>query len=203
MFRRISFGLIFAIVGLNCASGFSTTAVAADARLPDTVKFAVVDMQKVLREAAATRAIRPQMDKLKETYQQKFKIYEETLKAENLDLQRQRAILAPEAYADQQKAFKKRVNERQREVQAVRRMLDQVSSAALSKVHRAFQEITMELAKERSLNLVMQKSGLLFVNPEYDLSADILKRLDKRLPRVAVELPKPGDEGRGNAPRKN
>jgi len=174
--------------------GLAAAAVsAADTQLPKGIKFAVVDMQKVLRDAAAIRMIRPQMDQLKDTYQKKFKKYEEDLKAENTDLQRQRTILSPEAYNERQKAFKKKVNERQREVQTVRRLLDQAGGIALSKVHRAFYEVTAALAKERSLNLVMRKSGLLFVDPEYDISDEVLKRLDRRLPKIAVELPKAGD----------
>jgi Skp family chaperone for outer membrane proteins len=194
MWRRFSILLIVAAVSLSWAAG--DRASATDNQLPKGIKFAVVDMQKVLRDAAAIRMIRPQMDKLKETYQKKFKKYEEELKVENLDLQRQRAILSPEAYGERQTTFKKRVNERQREVQTVRRLLDQAGSVALSKVHRAFYEVTAELAKERSLNLVMRKSGLLFVDPEFDISDEVLKRLDRRLPKVLVELPKPGTEPR-------
>lgn len=190
---------IFRAVLFCCALGL----MAADVRAADEIpagsfRIAVINVQKILREAAATKTIRPQIEKLKTTYQDKFKKYEDDLRAANQDLQRQRTIISPEAYADRLKEFKERVNRRQREVQSVQRMLDKAGSDALGKVHRQFQQIAIELAKERKLQLIVPRSGLLYVDPRHDISDEVLKRLNKELPSVTVVLPEGlRDEGAG------
>lgn len=196
--------LIFGVLvlcGMSVAG--KLPAFAADNASAKSATVAVVDIQRILREAAATKMIRPQLDKLKQTYQKKFKQYEDDLRAENQALQQQRAILSPEAYAERQKAFKNRVNGMQREVQTVRRQLDQAGSAALTTVRRAFHQVTTELAKERSLQLIVRKSGLLYYDPNYDLTDVILKRLDKRLPEVVVDFQKPPRSDGADRSKKN
>ena len=194
---------LFLVVLLCITRGALLPAAAADGKQPDVpFKFAVINLQKILREAAATRTIRPQMEKLKQSYQKKFKRYETELRAANQDLQRQRTIISPEAYATRLKAFKERVNKVQREVQSVRRMLDRAGSDALGKVHRQFRQITIELAKERSIQLIVPRSGLIYVDPRYDISDEVLKRLNKELPSVTVVLPKITPEESVDAPEK-
>lgn len=178
-------------VALVCAAiGLLPAAAVAEEKNPDgALRFAVINVQKILREAAATKTIRPQIEELKKTYQAKFKKYEEELRVANQDLQRQRTIITPEAYAQRLKKFKARVNKRQREVQSVQRMLDKAGSDALGKVHRQFRQIAIELAKERSLQLIVPRSGLLYVDPRNDISDEVLKRLNKELPSVTVVVP--------------
>jgi Skp family chaperone for outer membrane proteins len=197
-FSRFLIGLLWVTLGMT------SPVVAADGKGPDgSFRFAVINLQHILREAAATQTIRPQIEKLKKTYQDRFEKYEEELRAANQDLQRQRTIITPEAYADRLKLFKERVNKRQREVQSVQRMLDKAGSDALGKVHRKFREITVELAKERSIELIVPRSGLLYVDPRYDISEEVLKRLNQQLPSVTVVIPESlPDEGADTPDRK-
>lgn len=175
---------------LLCASilSFGQSAVAQEKGL-NSARFAVINLQKVLREAAATKTIRPQIEKLKKSYEKQFKKFEKELRATDQDLQKQRSILSPEAYASKRKAFKERVNGLQREVQTVQRLLDIAGRNALGKVHRAFDAIRKEVAKEKSLQFIFPRSGLLHVDPKFDITGDVLKRLNKRLPSVKVTMP--------------
>src|SRR5690606_8112155 len=165
-------------------------AMAADGKPPEGgFRFAVVDLQKILREASATKTIRPQIENLKQKYQDQFESYEKDLRAANQDLQRQRTIITPEAYSERLKTFKEQVTKRQREVQSVQRMLDKAGSDALGTVHQKFREITVEIARERAIELIVPRSGVLYVDPKYDISDEVLKRLNKQLPSVKVVLP--------------
>ena len=49
--------------------------------------------------------------------------------------------------------------------------------------------VASEIAKEKSLQVIFPRSGLIFVAPKYDISDEILRMLDKRLPRIKVKLP--------------
>lgn len=156
-----------------------------------TSSIGVIDVQKVLRSSVAARSIRPQMEKLKANYQRRFKQSEADLLKAKQDLERERAIL-PEGFAERRKAFEQRVSATQRQVQAVNRMLDRALANAMRQVHKTLRDITQELAKERSLQLVMPKRGLIFYDNRFDITQEVARRLNKRLPRVEVVMPKPG-----------
>lgn len=155
-----------------------------------TSSIGVIDVQKVLRSSVAARSIRPQMEKLKANYQRRFKQSEADLLKAKQDLERERAIL-PEGFAERRKAFEQRVSATQRQVQAVNRMLDRALANAMRQVHKTLRDITQKLAKERSLQLVMPKRGLIFYDKRFDITQEVARRLNKRLPRVEVVMPKP------------
>ena len=67
-----------------------------------------------------------------------------------------------------------------------RRQLDQVAAAALNEVRSAMIEVVGELAEARGFNLVLPSSGLLLFSPEIDLTAEVLVRLDQKLPNIKV-----------------
>lgn len=168
----------------------STGPASAQQKLPPgNIKFAVVNFEKIFREAAATRSITPQIVKLKKQFDGQFKDLQKQLQSVEQGLKGQRNILSPEAYAEKLKAFKKQVSGEQRNVQTVQRMVVRAEGNAYKNVRRAFHRITQEIAKERSLDLIFPRSGLIHVNSRYDISDAILKRLNKNLPFVKVKLP--------------
>ncbi len=149
----------------------------------------VIDVQSVLRSSVAARSIRPQMEKLKADYQKRFKKSEANLLKAKQDLERERTIL-PEGYTERRKAFERRVNDTRRQVQAVNRMLDRASANAMRQVHKTLRVITKELALERSLQIVVPKRVLIFYEKKFDITPEVARRLNKRLPVVKVVMPK-------------
>jgi len=158
-------------------------------------QIAIVDVQKILRESAASRSLRPQLIKLKEDYQARFKKTEEDLRAQNQDLNRQRAILSPEAYEAQRTAFRKRASVVQREVQAAQRQLDGALANAMGRVHDTFVRITEKYAREKGIRLILPRSGVIMMDTRYDITAAILKELNKQLPTLKIQLPPAGGTG--------
>jgi Skp family chaperone for outer membrane proteins len=51
-------------------------------------------------------------------------------------------------------------------------------------------KIITDIATERGATLVLSKSQVLLAANEYDVTAEALKRLDAKLPSVAVQVPK-------------
>ncbi|MEE8333076.1 MAG: OmpH family outer membrane protein [Alphaproteobacteria bacterium] len=176
--------------------GVSTLASAAEPKVSATsLEIAVVDVQKILRESEASKTIRPQLAKLKKEYRARFKQQEQDLRAANQDLSRQRTILSPEAYDEQRKAFRKRASKVQREVQAAQRQLDGALATAMRKVHRALLGITAKYARKEGVMMILPKSGVLLMEPRFDITGEILKRLNKQLPTVTIELPSASADG--------
>lgn len=161
----------------------------ADAPVVENVRLGVIDMQLIQRDARALREIRPQIESLRNGYQARFKKEEDELRAAVQDLQRQRSILAPEAFEERRREIQKRVTDKQRSEQEARRKLEQAIAEAMAKVNRALQEVVAEVAQEKSLHIILQKSTIMLMERRFDITREVLKRLDAKLPTVKVTLP--------------
>jgi Skp family chaperone for outer membrane proteins len=173
------------VIGSLLALAPGLAAAATGSRLPPAVA-AVIDYQRILREAKAAQAIRDQVETRRKLYQDQIAKEEQRLHEADKELARQRAILSPEAFADQRRGFETQVAEVQRMVQERRRQLDQAAAAAGNEVRAAMIEVVGELADVRGFNLVLPSSGLLLFSPSIDLTDEVLARLDSRLPTVKV-----------------
>lgn len=154
-------------------------------RLPPATA-AVIDYQRIFQDAKAARAIGDQVDARRRLYQEEIARQEQRLHEADKELARQRTVLSAEAYAERRRDFEAQVAEIQRTVQERRRQLDQAKAAALNEVRAAVIEVIGELADTRGFNLVLPTSGLLLFSPQIDLTAEVLRRLDEKLPTVKV-----------------
>lgn len=159
---------------------------AAAQQLPPTIA-AVIDYQRILRDATAARSIREQIESRRQVYQEEITREEQRLQEADQEFAKQRSILAPEALAEKRREFEEEVVEVQRLVQERRRALDQASAAALDQVKRVLIEIVTGMAEERGFNLVLPSSEVLFFARRIDLTEEVLAELDAKLP--AVEVP--------------
>lgn len=174
-------GLGAALVLLACSWGGGLRAQ----QLPATVA-AVIDYQRILRDAAAARSIRAQIESRRHAYQEEISKEERRLHEADKAFAKQRSVLTPEAFAEKRRAFEEDVAAVQRMVQERRRALDRVAAAALNKVETALIEIVTGIAEERGFNLVLPSSQVLFFARKIDLTEEVLAKLDARLPKVVV-----------------
>jgi outer membrane protein len=166
---------------------------AAAQKLPTTVA-AVIDYQRILRDAAAARSIREQIEARRKVYQEEISKEEQRLHEADKEFARQRSVLSPEAFAEKRREFEEDVAEVQRMVQERRRELDRMSAAALNEVKEALIEIVTSIAEERGFNLVLPSSEVLFFSRALDLTEEVLAKLDARLPQVRLSaLAEPAD----------
>lgn len=171
--------LLFALAALG------VPAVAPAQQLPATVA-AVIDYQRILRDAAAARSIREQIETRRKAYQEEISKEEQRLHEADKAFAKQRSLLTPDASAERRREFEQEVAEVQRMVQERRRALDEVSATALNEVKQALIEVVTSIADERGFNLVLPSSEVLFFSRRIDLTEEVLAKLDARLPDVRV-----------------
>jgi Skp family chaperone for outer membrane proteins len=175
--------LILVVVMLGLAWGPARMPRAQ--QLPPAVA-AVIDYQRILRDAAAARSIREQIESRRKDYQDEISEQEHRLYEADKAFAKQRSLLTPEAFADKRRAFEEDVSEVQRLVQERRRELDRVAEVALNEVKTALIEIVTGIAEERGFNLVLPSSEVLFFARKIDLTEEVLAKLDAMLPDVVV-----------------
>lgn len=161
----------------------------AGASEPKGTKVAVLDVQRILRDAKAMKNIRDQVGALRKTYQEEIEKLQADLRTANEDLRRKRTILSPDAFDEERRKFDQRVAEVQRVVQQRNQQLDRANADAVVQVQKVYNEIVLELANERAYGLIFRKSATIVVHPPIEVTPEVLARLDKRLPTVQVVAP--------------
>ncbi len=153
------------------------------------IPFAVLDVQKILRNAKAVKNIREQITAYGTTFEKEIEKEREKLRKANQELARQRTILAPEAFAEKRREFEQQVVEVQRMVQQRQRDLDKSRSVAMAKVNKSYIDIIPKLAVKRELFLIVSKAQTAYVAPSLDVTSEVLALLDKKQPTVKVDKP--------------
>ncbi len=153
------------------------------------VPFAILDVQRILRDAKAVKSIREQIAAFGVKFETEIEKEREKLRKANQELARQRTILAPEVFAEKRREFEQRVVDVQRIVQKRQRDLDKSRATALSKVNKTYVAIVKKLASERELLMILRKVQTAYANPDLDLTNEVLAILDKKQPTVNVDNP--------------
>ena len=169
-------------------------AVAAPARaqpaLP-TPAIVVVDMTEIMREAKAVQA---QVETEMNAYSKEVTKREDELKRLRDELERQRTVLAPDVFSDRSQDYQQRYTALDRDVQAKRQAMQQSYSDAMTRIETVALQIIADVAKERKANMVVAKAALLYFADGLDVTAEVTRRLDQKLPTMAVSLPGTGPE---------
>lgn len=155
------------------------------AQLPATVA-AVVDYQRILQEAAASKSIAEQMEVMRKAYHDEIAEEEQRIFEAERELSKQRSVLSEDAVSARQKELEAEVQTVRELTQKRRQQLEQVSTDAVSKVERALFEVLTTLAEERGLNVVLPTSQVLFFSRQIDLTEEVLVELDATLSEVPV-----------------
>lgn len=161
--------------------GFHAPAMAA-------TKVVVVDIQKIMRESTAAKSVRTQLESKQKAYQAEIKKKEEAMQKEEKSLAGQRATLSPDAFEKKVKDFRKKATKMQKDVQKKKSALDRGFEKALNNIQDVVNEIITELAKEKAFHMAIPSGQLLYAEDGMDITADVLKRLNKKLPKVNVDF---------------
>jgi outer membrane protein len=176
--------VVIALLGSILAARFSAGDAQAQ-QLPPAV-VAVIDYQRILRDSAAARSIRDQVEARRNAYQEEINKQEQRLHEADKEVARQRSLLTAEAFAEKRRQYEQEVAQVQKMVQDRRRELDSVSAGALNEVKNALIAVVTGIADARGFNIVLPTSEVLFFARKIDLTDEVLAKLDESLPDVRV-----------------
>ena len=151
----------------------------------------VVDVQALLQNSKAAKMVRSQIEQKRGEYTKEISHQEELLRAERDSLQRQQASLSPEALNQKGREFQQKVNELERNVQGKRQALEKSNGDALQKIQEEMLKIIADIAKQRKANLVFQRSDLVLFDQAFDVTDEVMQKLDEQMPTLTVEFVSP------------
>lgn len=162
---------------------------AAQGGLPTPV-IMVVDVQRILQESTAAKGVSQAIETQRDTYQKEIEALENKLRAAEQDLGKQRSVLSADAFSKRQADFQKQVADLQRTVQTRKRALDTALDTAMVQVQKAMVDVVGEVAIEKGANMVVARHQFIIHATAFDQTDVVLKRLNDRLPKVEVTIPK-------------
>ena len=183
------FVLLAAVASLGPAPVRAQDGEAAAVEQQAPAFIGIIDVQRILSEAAAARSVREQVEGFRSTYLAELTSEEDRLREEEQELGRQRAILSAEALAERERAFRTRVAEVQQRAQTISRQLENSFGRAMNRVRQAMLPIFADLTRERGINIIVAKSQILFAVRSLEITDEVLLRLDAALPDVVIDAP--------------
>jgi outer membrane protein len=153
----------------------------------------IVDVQQILRDSLVAKDVQRQMSGRTETYTKAVTARENALRKTQAELERQRNVLAPDAFNAKMRDFQQRYDALDHGVQVTRQALQQAYNDAMTKVENTALQIIADIAAERKANLVVTKAAVLFEAPGLDITQEVIRRLDAKLPHVALAAPQQPD----------
>ena len=182
--KRHFAGCLSALLAIMIAS------LSAIAQTTQVSQIGVLDVRLLITKSAAAKDIRFQIKRIMNKYQQDVSRRESILRKDQLGLLEQRSVLSDEAFAKRRRQFEIRARKEQQEVRTRKVAIERAHINAENKIKNAFLKIAMNVAIEKKINIVMAKSAVLLSLKNLEITAETMKRLNKQLPKVAVEAAK-------------
>jgi outer membrane protein len=188
------------VIGLCCGAGGAwaqqpanppAPAPAEPAAIPSSLQVMVVDVQSLLQNSKAAKMVRDQIEAKRADYAKEISHQEEALRQERDNLQKQQSTLTAEQLNVKGREFQAKVNELDRDVQAKRQALERSNADALQKIQEVMVKIITDIAKDRKANLVFQRSELVLFDQGFDVTDQVLQKLDEQMPTLTVNFVAP------------
>jgi outer membrane protein len=155
---------------------------------PPALNVLVVDVQSLLQNAKSAKMVRTQIEQKRGEFAKEISQQEEALKRERDALQRQLASLSEDARNKKGREFQQKLSDLDRSVQTKRQTLEKSNAEALESIQSVVLKIITEIAKERKANLVFQRSELVLFDNNFDVTDQVLTKLDEQLPTLTVSF---------------
>lgn len=153
---------------------------------------AIVDIPRILQEAAVMQSIQQQLDAQKDQFQREVAAQQETLRLAEQDLARMRQTVAADEFDRKRTEFESQVSAMGRALQERTRRLDVAFNQARNSAINTLDQVIAEVAKETGATLVISRQFIVYQSGNAgDITLEVLERMNARLPTIAVNLPPP------------
>ena len=151
----------------------------------------VVDVQALLQNSKAAKMVRGQMEQKRNEYTKEISRSEEALRVERDALQRQQGSLSADALNKKAREFQQKVQDLDRDVQSKRAALEKTNNEALTKIQQTMLKIIADIARQRKANLVLQRTDLVLFDQAFDVTDQVMQKLDEEMPVLTVNFATP------------
>lgn len=147
----------------------------------------VVDTEKVDRESKAGKSIRSQFDKLKKKFEDDVNAKLKGFREEEKKLVAQRSSLSAEEFEKKKNELNKKGDEIEKSLAEKQRKLESDTGKARARIFETMAAVVQDIAKKRGMTLVVTRAAALVYDSNYDITAEVLEGVNKKLPSLNVQ----------------
>ncbi len=151
----------------------------------------ILETREIQRNSVAGKSLQVFVNARRKVHKSQIAIEEKLLRTAWEELTRQKSILAPQAFQSRERAFRAKEAAAKRKVAVLEQALNnelRVTLAAVSKiVDQKMRPILDKIVKTKGIDIIMMKQGLVHVGENYNITNEVLKELNKSLPKLDVE----------------
>ncbi|MBL3677067.1 MAG: OmpH family outer membrane protein [Alphaproteobacteria bacterium] len=164
--------------------------VAAESDAPARVLkgLAVMDLQQILANSKAGKALETQVDAAREDLRRQVEQEEKGLEGLEKKLAEARDAGEREQFMARRAEFEKKIAQARETVLKKKQGLDEALGRALDQLRQEVVRIAKEMGQERGYALVTTRQSVVIVAEDLDITADVLAVLDETLPSVKMEV---------------
>ena len=177
-----------AVLALMIVVPVSGWAQTEPAQQPRPTKIGIIDVVRLLNESAAGKSLQQQMHGIRNDIQKSFVAKRDEIKNKERELAGLQTILAPEKLEEKKQELRQGVVEANNQLNRSRDTAAQAVKAANQKLEIAINQVAEELAKEQGYALIIRRAATMLSVRSMDVTDEVLKRLDKKLPSIAVSF---------------
>lgn len=146
----------------------------------------VIDMQAVLREAAAAAALRAVELEERRALRERLDAVSEQFRTEEAALTELKGNLANDAFDTRVRDFDQRVRAARQEAQEASVAFQNRFAEAYAALEKEVSPVIASLMAERGASIALDRRSVLFADPAADLTREVILRLDRVLPAEAA-----------------
>tara|TARA_B110000858_G_scaffold111880_1_gene127988 strand:- start:24 stop:575 length:552 start_codon:yes stop_codon:yes gene_type:complete len=159
----------------------------AETNYPFT-SIAIVDLNLILTDSKAAKNATKQFEAIQKSTEDEIVASDKEMLDERNRLIEQQSVIAPEAFELKAKDFEKKLQNYNTEKQAKLRKLEGVLQKARNEILENVKPILEELSQELGVTVILEKNSVLLSANNMDITNDIVKKLNKKLPKIKVSL---------------
>ena len=159
----------------------------AETNYPNT-SIAIVDLNLILSDSKAAKNATKQFEEIQKSTEDKIVASDKKMLDERNKLIEQQSVIAPEAFELKAKDYEKKLQEYQTDKQNKLRKLEGVLQKARNEILENVKPILEDLSKELGVTVILEKNSVLLSANNMDITDDVIKKLNKDLPKIKVSL---------------
>jgi len=143
-------------------------------------KLGIVNSPEILDKSVEGQRVQAQLQAADKKYAESITRLDDQIKQLQNRLSTQRLTLAAEAAARIQADIQKAQTERQRTAEDAGRALQELQARTLGQLQNEIMPIIEQIRKDKELDVILDagRSGIVFVSPALDLTAEVIRRYD-------------------------
>lgn len=150
------------------------------------VNIAVVDVDEILIKSSAAKSVKQEVDTKRKGFIKDVKKEEDALRSAQKSIEEKHADMTQDELKRTIQDFDKKRLEAKKTIDNKKAKLEQSYTAAMNTLTKVIYEVCQEIANERQIDLVITRQNIIVGNSALDITDDVLKRMNKKLPNLSL-----------------